>query len=355
MAHVHHGLPQPEDAAQNKSNSRLTRSYRLARLLLHIVYGCVGVNAVFPLLSRKQRSRSIQRWSRQVLGILNVRLNLRGSLPPGPLPTLVVSNHVSWLDICILHSLLPIRFVAKSDVRRWPLVGSMASLTGTIFIDRSNLLDTVRVNRTIVEAFEGGQYVAVFPEGTSTDGSEVKPFRASLFQPALDAGARVAVLALRYRRPDGSLNLDASYAGERSLWTSFKLVAACRSVQAEVIYAGSIDVGEMTRAEIAWAAESATADALHLARPSRRVDAAVSPAGVVSADGLATPHPCPLPQGERESPAKEREPPQRRESPRKGEGALQRRGSPPKERESSTLSRKREGLKRAPSPSMGEG
>ena len=213
-----------------------------------------------------------------------MHLNLRGSLPPGRMPTLIVSNHVSWLDICIFHSLLPIRFVAKSDVRRWPLVGSMAALTGTIFIDRSNPLDTVRVNRAIVESFEGGQYVAVFPEGTSTDGSEVKPFRTSLFQPALDAGARVAVLALRYRKPDGSLNRDASYAGDRSLWMSFKLIAACRSVQAEVIYAGSIDVGEMTRAEIARAAESATADALRLARPRRRVDATLSSAGVASAD-----------------------------------------------------------------------
>lgn len=283
-ARVYHGLPPAEAAAQNRSSSRFTRSYRLARLLLHIVYGCVGVNLVFPLFSRRLRARSIQRWSRQVLGMLHVRINERGSLPPGRMPTLIVSNHVSWLDICVLHALLPIRFVAKSDVRRWPLVGSMAARTGTIFIDRSNPLDTVRVNRSLVEAFERGEYVVVFPEGTSTDGTELKPFRASLFQPALEAGARVAVLALRYVNPDGSINLDASYAGDRSLWGSFKLVAGCRSVQAEVIFAGSVDVGERTRAEVARAAEAAAADALQLPRPGRAIDAAVSPAGAMPAD-----------------------------------------------------------------------
>jgi 1-acyl-sn-glycerol-3-phosphate acyltransferase len=287
MARVHHGLPPPEGAAQsNNSNSRFTRSYRLARLLLHIVYGCVGVNVAFPVFSRRLRVRSIQRWSRQVLGMLHVRVSERGSLPPGRMPTLIVSNHISWLDICILHSLLPIRFVAKSDVRGWPLVGSMAVRTGTIFIDRSNPVDTMRVNRTIVDAFERGEYVVVFPEGTSTDGTELKPFRASLFQPALEAGARVAVLAIRYVNPDGSVNQDASYAGDRSLWGSFKLVCACRSVQAEVIFAGSIDVGGKTRAEVACAAEAAAADALELPRPGPAIDAAVSPGGATSADLL---------------------------------------------------------------------
>ena len=225
-------LPRSQDAARDRSTSSITRLYRLTRLLLHIAYGCVGVAVVFPFLSRKRRLREIKGWSRQALRIVHLRLTVRGSLPPGHAPTLIVSNHVSWLDICVLASVVPVRFVAKSDVRRWPLVGSLASGVGTIFIERRNPLDTVRTNRAIVQALTRGEYVAMFPEGTSTDGTEIKPFHASLFQPALEAVACVVVVVVRYVNPDGSVNLDASYAGERSLWESFRLVVARRSSHA---------------------------------------------------------------------------------------------------------------------------
>jgi 1-acyl-sn-glycerol-3-phosphate acyltransferase len=183
---------------------------------------------------------------------------------------LIVSNHVSWIDICILNTVLPLRFVAKSDVRRWPLVGFLVSRVGTIFIERGNPLDTVRTNRAIEEALTRGEHVAIFPEGTSTDGTEVKPFHASVFQAGLGSVARVVAVALRYVNSDGSINLNASYAGERSMWESFRLVVARRSMHAELIFAGSIDVSGKTRGDIARAAECATADALQLPRPGRK-------------------------------------------------------------------------------------
>jgi len=269
-------LPQPHDADQDGSTSSFTRFYRVTRLLLHIVYGCVGVVVLFPFLSHKWRRRTIQSWSRQTLRIVHLRLTARGSPPSGQTPTLIVSNHVSWLDICVLHSVAPLRFVAKSDVRAWPMVGFLASGVGTIFIQRGNPLDTVRTNRAIVQALSRGEHVAMFPEGTSTDGSEIKPFHASLFQPALEAAAQVVVVVLRYVNSDGSVNADASYAGERSLWESFHLVAGRRSLLVELIFADTIDVNGRPRAEIARAAECAAADALQLPHPSRKRGTAVA-------------------------------------------------------------------------------
>jgi 1-acyl-sn-glycerol-3-phosphate acyltransferase len=269
-------LPPPHDAGGERSNSSFIRFCRLARLLLHIAYGCFGVAVVFPFFSHRRRSQSVEDWSRQILRILHLRVTIRGSPPLGRAPTLVVSNHVSWLDICILSSVTPLRFVAKSDVRSWPLVGSLASGVGTIFIERGNPLDTVRTNRAIVQALARGEHVAIFPEGTSTDGTEIKPFHASLFQPALEAVARVVVVALRYVNPDGSVNLDASYAGERSLWESFRLVVARRSLRAELIFAANIDVNGSTRADIACAAACAAADALQLPRPGRQTGTVAS-------------------------------------------------------------------------------
>jgi 1-acyl-sn-glycerol-3-phosphate acyltransferase len=263
-------LPPSHDADRDGLTSSFTRSYRVARLVLHIVYGCVGVVVLFPFLSHRLRRQTIQSWSRQTLRMVHLQVAVRGSPPSGQTPTLIVSNHVSWLDICVLHSVAPLRFVAKSDVRGWPLVGFLASRVGTIFIQRGNPLDTVRTNRTIVQALSRGEHIAMFPEGTSTDGSEIKPFHPSLFQPALEADAQVVVVALRYVNSDGSVNPDASYAGERSLWESFQLVAGRRSLLVELIFAATIDVNGRPRADIARAAECAAADALQLPHPRRK-------------------------------------------------------------------------------------
>ncbi len=282
----------PHEAAVDNSTSSVIRLYRLTRLLLHIVYGCAGVAVLFPFFSHKRRLWGIQVWSRQVLGILHLRLAVRGSLPLGHAPTLIVSNHVSWIDICVLNTVLPLRFVAKSDVRRWPLVGFLVSRTGTIFIERGNPLDTLRTNRAIAQALSRGEHVAMFPEGTSTDGTEVRPFQPSLFQPGLGAVARVVAVALRYVNSDGSANLDASYAGERSLWESFRLVVARRTLHAELIFAGSIDVSGKTRGDVARAAECATADALQLPRPGRKAGIAAGLPGAVPTPSSPADTPC---------------------------------------------------------------
>ena len=291
MPHSRSAL-RPHDAAGDKSTSSFTRLYRLTRLLLHIVYGCLGVAVVFPFFAHKRRLWAMKLWSRQALGIVHLRLTVHGSLAPGHAPTLIVSNHVSWLDICVLNSVVPVRFVAKSDVRRWPLVGFLVSRAGTIFIERGNPLDTVRTNRAIAEALTRGEHVAMFPEGTSTDGTEVKPFHASLFQPGLGAVSRVVAVALRYVNSDGSVNLNVSYAGERSLWESFRLVVARGSLHAELIFAASIDVSGKTRGDIARAAESATAEALQLPRPGRKTETATGLPGAAPTafSPIDTPH-----------------------------------------------------------------
>jgi 1-acyl-sn-glycerol-3-phosphate acyltransferase len=275
------------DAAADKSTSSFTRVYRLTRLLLHIAYGCVGVAVVFPFFAHKRRLWAIKLWSRQALGVLHLRLTVHGSLPPGHTPTLIVSNHVSWADICLLNSVVPVRFVAKSDVRRWPLIGFLASRVGTIFIERRSPLGTVRTNRAIAEALSRGEHVAMFPEGTSTDGTEVKPFHASLFQPGLGGVARVVVVALRYVNWDGSVNVNASYAGERSLWESFGLMVARNSLHAELIFAASIDVSGKTRGDIARAAERAAAEALQLPRPGKKTGTAALPDTAPTASSVA--------------------------------------------------------------------
>ncbi len=252
----------------------LIRLYRLVRLIAHLAAGLAISGCVFPFVGHQRQLRIIRRWSRGVLDILNVRLHVHGSLPRGHAPTMIVTNHVSWLDIWIIHSISPVRFVAKSDIRQWPVAGWLVARAGTIFIERARRHDTARTNRHIVEVLERGERVGVFPEGTTTDGTHVKPFHASLFQPALSAGARVVTAAIRYPLPGGQPNLDASYAGDRSLGESLRLLLRHPRLRAELIFTGVVQCDGKTRREVAHECHALIVRALHPDAQNRRPDTA---------------------------------------------------------------------------------
>jgi 1-acyl-sn-glycerol-3-phosphate acyltransferase len=253
------------------------RAYRLIRLILHFLYGCAVAGLVFPFIDGTRQLRIIKRWSRQVLAILRVHVHVTGRPPGGRHPTVVAANHVSWLDIWVIHAVAPVRFVAKSDVRRWPFVGWLVARAGTIFIERNKRHDTARTNRAIVDTLIRGERVGIFPEGTTTDGTHLRAFHASLFQPALGAGARVVTAGIRYPLGDGSINLDASYAGDRSLWESLRLILSHRSTRVELIFSGEIEIAGKTRREIARKCEELIARALQLPAPGRKSGTASDP------------------------------------------------------------------------------
>jgi 1-acyl-sn-glycerol-3-phosphate acyltransferase len=268
----------PPDGSERPTPA-LLRAYRLVRLLLHVLYGCAVEAVVFPLVGGERQLRIIQRWSRQILAILGVRLHVVGHPPSGHRPTLLVCNHVSWLDVWVVHAVSPVRFVAKSDVTRWPVIGWLVKRAGTIFIERARRHDTARTNRAIVETLTKGERVGIFPEGTTTDGTHLRPFHASLFQPVLGAGARVVPVAIHYPLRDGAANLDAAYAGERSLLQSVGLILRQRNLRAEVTFAAAIEISGKTRRQIAREAEEAIARSLRLAVPDKRPGAASGPPG----------------------------------------------------------------------------
>ena len=139
--------------------------WRLLRFALHALHGLLLIKLRFGSLRLAERQAHIQLWSAKLLQILGVQLTTQGHGRPGA--KLVVANHVSWLDIAALHALLPeARFVSKSDVRHWPVIGSMVEGVGTLFIERSSKRDALRVVHQMAEALKMGDTVAVFPEGT---------------------------------------------------------------------------------------------------------------------------------------------------------------------------------------------
>ena len=241
---------------------------RLARVGLHIAQGVATAACVFPFAGNPRRRVHVQRWSIALLDILGVRLHVHGTRPTmADVPLMVVANHISWLDIMAINAVLPVRFVAKSEVRSWPLVGWLCAKVGTLFIERGQRRAAAHVSAQLVRLMREGTPVAVFPEGTTTDGSEVRGFHSSLLQPAVLAGARVWPVALRYVRADGTPCREAAFTGEMSLWESLHLVTAKRRIRAELLFLPALEGRTPHRRELARAARASILQSLSLPAP----------------------------------------------------------------------------------------
>jgi 1-acyl-sn-glycerol-3-phosphate acyltransferase len=247
----------------------VARSMRVAHLGVHLLKGAAIAGLLFPLQSEARRKREIETWSARLCDILHLRIFLHGLPPTYDLrPLMMVANHVSWLDIFAINAVVPVRFVAKSEVRSWPLVGWLSARAGTIFIDRAKRHDTLRINHLITNALRSGELFAVFPEGTTSDGSRLLKFHSSLLAPALEAGAAIQPVALRYEREDGSLCTEAAYDGAKSVWDALMGVVSARSVIVHVCMLQPVFPGAGGRRALALAAWHAIHRTLYPEAPS---------------------------------------------------------------------------------------
>ncbi len=237
-------------------SSLLTRGLRLLRLVVHLLQGLLTVALLFPFHAKQRRCHAVKIWSGDLLRILGVSLHAHGS-PARIRPLMFVANHVSWLDIFVLNAVIPVRFVAKSEVRSWPAIGWLSARTGTLFIERGRRRDTARVSGLVAEALQAGDVVAVFPEGTTTDGSQVLRFHSSLLQPALAAEAGVQPVALRFERNDGSVCVEAAYDGDKSLWHTLLQIVAQREIRAQLHFLPLLPAASSHRRALADAAQAA--------------------------------------------------------------------------------------------------
>ena len=183
----------------------------------HVLHGWGTIVFRFPRLDPAQRAQRVQEWARKMLAVLGIRLEVIGQVPAqGPL--LLVANHISWLDILVIHAAGHCRFVSKSDVRHWPVIGTLATGAGTLYIERESRRDALRVVHHMAESLKGGDIVAVFPEGTTTDGATILPFHANLLQAAVSSGAPAQPVGLRYLDVGtGQDSTVPSYVGDDSL------------------------------------------------------------------------------------------------------------------------------------------
>jgi 1-acyl-sn-glycerol-3-phosphate acyltransferase len=197
---------------------------------------------VFFRLEPARQDLLIERWCREVLNVLSIRLTMLGQTPPGKVSSvLFVANHISWLDILILNAGRRLRFVAKAEVRGWPLIGWMAARTDTLFLKRANPSQLARIVETAATRLRRGDCVAYFPEGTTTDGTSVQVFHSGLFEAAIAAQARIWPVGISYRRDDGLIDTDIAFLGSQSLVSSILNVLARQATQARLSFASPVE------------------------------------------------------------------------------------------------------------------
>lgn len=197
--------------------SWLLRLWRVPALLAVILSGLLLATLARALggrdwFRRAAGQRLIVAWMRILNRVMGLRVRVR--CQPLPMPTLIVANHISWLDVPALAAVMPMTFVAKADVRRWPLLGRLAGLAGTQFLDRGSLAAVRPLLDGLADRLRAGYSCAVFPEGTSTMGDGVRPFFPALFQAAIDAGCPVQPVAVEYGA-DGVRDTLAPFVGDQ--------------------------------------------------------------------------------------------------------------------------------------------
>ncbi|MGY8523750.1 lysophospholipid acyltransferase family protein [Paracidovorax citrulli] len=229
--------------------------WRKLLLVLHLLRGVVTCALLFPWLGAPARNEHIRRWSRRLLRLCGVELQYIGEPPAQGQGVMLVANHISWLDIFVIHAWQPARFVAKSEIRRWPVVGWLCEKTGTLFIERGRKRDAHRVLHDLVACMRHGDRVCVFPEGTTSDGRGVLPFHANLMQAPVAGDLPVLPLGLQYRdAATGEVTVAPAYIGEMSLLECLDAILSSPPIRAELVFGPCIDTrgfGRRSLAELA--------------------------------------------------------------------------------------------------------
>lgn len=233
------------------------RVWRFTRLALHGLLGLVLTILVAGIgrisCNTPFYQQLYQWWLRRVIYIIGGTLTIHGQLAPAG--TLLVANHISWLDIPLLGALTSARFLSKYEVKHWPVIGWLAVKAGTLFISRGQAGAATQASATLVQALKQGRSVLVFPEGTTTTGNDIRTFHARLFAAGFEANVAVQPIAIRYPNSNGLTNKVVPYVDNQSLLANMQALLAQPSIRMEVHFLPPISPEGMSRKAMAQACE----------------------------------------------------------------------------------------------------
>lgn len=223
---------------------------RLIAILFVTLISLFIVLLLFPLIPKKHHPKIIKYWAHITLWCVGAKFDIETLDDESAafiLPnSMVIANHVSWLDIPVLYALYAVSFVAKAEIKAWPILGMMATRVGTIFINRSQKRNLGYINHSISDHLINGKMVVVFPEGTTTDGATVIPFKSSLFESAIASGAKIIPITIKYYKKNGDFADSVSYSGNLNLWQSVTNSLKLNGIQVKVIKLSPVTPSEFT-------------------------------------------------------------------------------------------------------------
>ena len=217
-----------------KVTPKVLRIWLWMKIWIHIVCGVCTLSFLFPFYDRQKKSEKIQAWSKYLLEIFQLDLQVHGADLLHENRYLLASNHISWIDIHVINAFIPIRFVAKSEMAHWPIFGWMARQLGTIFIRRESPSDARRVVAEMARVLQS-ESICIFPEGTSTNGGLVLPFKHSLFESAVVSRVAIYPLAIQYVSKTTGLRSEIpAFVGDMGLLGSISSMLKSRDLQARI-------------------------------------------------------------------------------------------------------------------------
>lgn len=214
----------------------ITAIWRVIKLTWHFTLGLLRLCVFNKFYTEANKEAFVQSWSNKLLKLLDIQVSIQGKKPTRFNNTLLVANHISWLDILIIFTVVKPRFVAKKEIASWPIVGMIANLGDTIFIERENKRSITYVNSLIAKALQAGSCIAVFPEGKTSLGVSVEPFKSSLFDAVLRSKGQVLPIALQYLDSASSITTRPSFAGDTTLLRSVWNVLTCYKLTVNISF-----------------------------------------------------------------------------------------------------------------------
>lgn len=238
-------------------------AWGLFRVVIHIGIGLFVCGVYFPFASQARQGQFIRWWSDAIMKLFDIEVRAEGFVKSAQQgQALLVSNHVSWVDIFVINSLEACHFVAKSDIRSWPLIGWLCEQGWTIFLARGKRTDVRRIYTGLVDRINKGERVAFFPEGTTAEQGTVLAFHSNLFEAAIEAEVPILPFSVRYINEHGELQHSVDYIGDTSFIESILMMLKGGKIIAEVRQMPMIASKDMHRRHLANAARDAVVHSL---------------------------------------------------------------------------------------------
>ena len=234
---------------------------RKARLILHIVRGMVLAALVYPRVPVERQQVMIRNWSQRMLALCGITLVVHQHGETLERGAMLVGNHISWIDIYVIDAWRPTPFVSKAEIAKWPVIGWLAKTIGTVFIQREKRSDAKKIMHQLSDILSSGGMIALFPEGTTSNGLAVQPFHANMFQASVLAAAPIQPICLMYEDAQGRQSPAADYIGDTTLFESVDMILSASPLSAH-LYVGAPLAAGPDRRQLADQAQQAVSHAL---------------------------------------------------------------------------------------------